>query len=46
MGTVRETTYQLLRELGMTVIFGNPTLGVLMRARKYGLAKFLSSKGG
>lgn len=24
MGTVRETTYQLLRELGMTTIFGNP----------------------
>lgn len=24
MGTVREATYQLLRDLGMTVIFGNP----------------------
>ena len=24
MSTVREVTYQLLRDLGMTVIFGNP----------------------
>jgi hypothetical protein len=31
----------------MAHIFGNRTLGVLMlRARKYGLPEFLSSKGG